>query len=262
MKTRPVRFTRRVLYVAIIAVICLGTLPEPGQASEIAPSIELTGPFFNAHCDMTGGPYAWHVPAHFNVYPLTSYYATLTIDGLGEIWNEGPSMVMTMDADGAIAMPPSPGFSVPYGTHFTVSVTTYYGQAQTGGISYESVLVYACGSNTLVSLTNTDDPPVESGDLAPESVPVAGPDMVYIPETAVVGTFTANTALYFDANAECASAHQMSEGQTLWVLGINEAGTFYQVLLSGQTYWVPVNNIGPNYDNVWHGTPLPTVIVD
>ena len=54
----------------------------------------------------------------------------------------------------------------------------------------------------------------------------------------------------------------MTTVQSLWVVGINAEGTFYKVLLSGQPYWVPVGNIGPTYDDMWNGTPLPTTVVE
>ena len=104
---------------------------------------------------------------------------------------------------------------------------------------------YACGTNDFW--------------LATEG---PGPDMVPIPTQAVVGTFTTATPLYFAPTADGASSYVMEAGQSLWVYGVNEAGTFYKVLLSGKTYWVPVANIGPTYDDVWNGTPLPGTVVE
>lgn len=88
-----------------------------------------------------------------------------------------------------------------------------------------------------------------------------GPDMVPIPTQAVVGTFTTATPLYAVPDPDAASSYVMQAGQSLWVFGLNEAGTFYQVLLSGHTYWVPAANVGPTYDDVWNGTPLPATVV-
>jgi hypothetical protein len=95
-----------------------------------------------------------------------------------------------------------------------------------------------------------------SGPSAP------GRDMVEIPSQAVVGAFVENTALLFSPDANAASDNVMTIGQTLWVLGVDSSGQYYQVLLSGDKYWVPVSSMGPNFDDVWNGTPLPTTVVD
>jgi hypothetical protein len=92
--------------------------------------------------------------------------------------------------------------------------------------------------------------------------PVPGPDMVAIPVGAVVGTFTTTTALYWSPDAADATSDVMLVGQSLWVYGLDSSGAFYQVLLSGKTYWVPVGAVGPTFDAVWNGTPLPTTIVE
>ena len=89
-----------------------------------------------------------------------------------------------------------------------------------------------------------------------------GPDMVLIPDTAVVGTFTDWTPLHFSPHADSASSHTMAPGQSLYVFGMDAAGQFYQVLLSGNMFWVPVSNLRPTYDEVWNGRPLPVDVVE
>ena len=49
---------------------------------------------------------------------------------------------------------------------------------------------------------------------------------------------------------------------TLWVYGVDASGSYYKVMLAGKFFWVPVNAMGPNYDDVWNGTPLPTGAVE
>lgn len=89
-----------------------------------------------------------------------------------------------------------------------------------------------------------------------------GPDMVEIPAGSVVGTFTGWTNLYSAPLEGAISEHVMAPGQWLWVTGLDESGLFYQVILSGKFLWSPVENIGPTYDDVWHGMPLPTQTVE
>jgi hypothetical protein len=99
---------------------------------------------------------------------------------------------------------------------------------------------------------------------APEPTlpPVPGPDMVDIPAGSVVGTFTQDTTLLFDPSATSQTDSTLHAGQSLWVIGLDSTGQYYQVLLSGVFYWVPVGSLGPNYDGVWNGTPLPTTTVE
>ena len=88
-----------------------------------------------------------------------------------------------------------------------------------------------------------------------------GPDMVPLPDYAVVGQFTQSTAALFAPRADAVSNTIIEEGKTLWVLGMDKSGQFYKVVLSGQYLWVPVDTIGPNFDDVWQGKPLPTTVV-
>ncbi len=91
---------------------------------------------------------------------------------------------------------------------------------------------------------------------------LAGSDMVTLPAGSVVGTFVATTPLYYLPAADALSDSVMTVGQSLWVTGLSADGLFYQVILSGQFLWAPVETMGPNYDDVWNGTPLPTQVVD
>lgn len=89
-----------------------------------------------------------------------------------------------------------------------------------------------------------------------------GPDMVPIPATAVVGSFVQTTAIYFEPSANAATNLVMEAGKTAWVYGMDASGGYYKVMLSGQFFWVPVSTMGPNYDEVWNGKPLPTEVVE
>ena len=88
-----------------------------------------------------------------------------------------------------------------------------------------------------------------------------GSDQVPIPAGSVVGSFVVTTALYTAPSADAATTFVMNAGQTLWVYGVDASGQYYQVQLAGQLLWVPVSTMGPNYDAVWNGTPLPTTVV-
>lgn len=88
-----------------------------------------------------------------------------------------------------------------------------------------------------------------------------GPDMVDIPSQAVVGAFVQTTPVYFAPRSDAGTTTTMEAGKTAWVYGIDATGQFYKVMLAGKFFWVPVSTMGPNYDEVWNGTPLPTTVV-
>ena len=90
-----------------------------------------------------------------------------------------------------------------------------------------------------------------------------GTDMVTIPDYAVVGLFLDNAPVYSAPDWDSQTDDWVMEvGKTAWVYGVDESGEFYKVMLSGRFFWVPVQYLGPNYDEVWNGTPLPTEVVD
>jgi len=89
-----------------------------------------------------------------------------------------------------------------------------------------------------------------------------GPDMVPLPPTAVVGAFVATTPVYFAPRADAVTTVVMEAGKTVWVFGLDASGQYYKAVISGKYFWVPKATMGPNYDEVWLGRPLPTVVVE
>jgi hypothetical protein len=87
--------------------------------------------------------------------------------------------------------------------------------------------------------------------------------MVGYPAWAVVGSVNATVNAYWaPEDGAVAQDVVIESGKTLWVTGLDETGRFYQVVLSGRYFWLPVSVMGPNYDEVWNGTPLPMVVMD
>ena len=104
------------------------------------------------------------------------------------------------------------------------------------------------------------EPPSAEGPAAPVIVP--GCDAVMnIPDTAVVGTFVETVVADWAPGEVTAPSVTLEAGKTAWVLGVDESGAYYKIFWGCQTLWVPVGTIGPNHDDVWHGTPLPTEVV-
>jgi hypothetical protein len=81
-------------------------------------------------------------------------------------------------------------------------------------------------------------------------------------EDSVVGSFLDNTEMYWAPGEMIQPPKVATIGQTAWVLGVDASGMYYQIVWSCELVWVPVENMGPNYDDVWKGTPLPTTIVE
>ena len=90
---------------------------------------------------------------------------------------------------------------------------------------------------------------------------VVGADQVPIPSTAVVGAFVKTTPAYSEPTLSSATNYTMEAGKTVWVFGVDPSGQFFRAMLGGAFFWVPVNTMGPNYDKVWQGRPLPGGVV-
>ena len=245
------------LIVCIAIALFGGFSPLPTQAANHVPSIEITGLPNNTGCSVTD--YTITVPVYYNTTASSFDKGQLVINGNVEASTSHKHEAGQGTVDYKLSEVQPTSFDVADGTPITITITTYFGPDEADGKSFESVIVYTCGTNTIISLTQTVNTPGSDGGEVAIGGP--GPDMITLPSEAVVGTFTAPTPLYFTDDAISASMYHMEAGQSLWVLGINEAGTFYKVVLSGQMFWVPRRSIGPNYDNLWQGTPLPITVV-
>ena len=106
-----------------------------------------------------------------------------------------------------------------------------------------------------------DEGPAAPSDI--ETVPVPGCDLsVQRPANAVVGAFTAQADLCWAPGEKLYPPLALEAGQSVWVLGEDESGLYKQIQLSCQFLWVETSVIGPNYDAVWNGAPLPTDVVN
>lgn len=107
-------------------------------------------------------------------------------------------------------------------------------------------------------------PPADDDDdiVVVEPEPVPGPDLVDIPAGSVVGTVLYDTPVYHSPFPGATSVVEVTAGKTFWVYGVDSSGGFYKVMMSGKFFWLPVDAMGPNYDEVWQGMPLPTAVVE
>jgi hypothetical protein len=87
---------------------------------------------------------------------------------------------------------------------------------------------------------------------------------VLMPMTAdaAVGTFVANADVYAEPGTLTSPLITLEAGKTAWVLGVDASGQYYKLVWSCSILWVKTSTMGPNYDAVWQGHPLPTGVVN
>jgi hypothetical protein len=100
-------------------------------------------------------------------------------------------------------------------------------------------------------------------DVAEISYTCGGPGCgLPIPPTAVVGTFLGNTPTYYSPGLLVVPSVVIEAGKTAWTLGVDETGAYRKIIWACQYLWVQEGSMGPNFDDVWHGKPLPMDVVE
>ena len=83
-----------------------------------------------------------------------------------------------------------------------------------------------------------------------------------IPATAVGGAFVADAPVYWKPGELTNPLVTIKAGNTARVIGQDASGQYYQIIWVCDFVWVPKATMGPNYDAVWNGAPLPTAVVE
>ncbi len=97
----------------------------------------------------------------------------------------------------------------------------------------------------------------------PSAAAEAGCDaFVNIPDTAVGGAFVADAVINWAPGKPTSPTLTITAGNTARVLGMDASGKYYKIIWQCQEVWVPVATMGPNFDSVWNGAPLPTGVVE
>jgi len=86
--------------------------------------------------------------------------------------------------------------------------------------------------------------------------------LMALPSTSVVGAFVSDALLYAEPGVATYPELTLATGKTAWVLGMDKTGQYYKILWVCNYLWVKVGTMGPNYDAVWQGRPLPTNVVE
>ncbi len=79
---------------------------------------------------------------------------------------------------------------------------------------------------------------------------------------AVGGTLTRDALLYAAPGTPTKPEIVLPAGKNVMVLGMDASGQYYKIVFAAQYLWVEADALGPNYDAVWGGVPLPTQVVD
>jgi hypothetical protein len=233
---------RKLFFLILIAVLTLALLPASVQANG---SLFTFDSLDYAAC--TPGEYVvisftYTIPQDYYSY---FHYATLTNQRTGTFTEDyvGPL------APGTYSVPAAPALPVPDdvqdGDTLVLRVDTIR------GLVAEAALVPPPGTV------------VETDTLTWTCGSVAGCDvLINIPSTAVVGAFVSDAPTYWKPGELTSPLVTIPAGNTAWVLGPDSTGQYKKIIWVCDYLWVPANTIGPNYDEVWQGKPLPTEPVE
>jgi hypothetical protein len=116
------------------------------QAASIVPSIEITDGVSDV-CSNT----SMSLPVFWNVTDSSSDSSVMSVQGVGTVFTWAENDFASWNGPSTYGVTPVP-YNVPPGTPVTITITTYNGQNQTGGISYISSIVFACDTGNIISL--------------------------------------------------------------------------------------------------------------
>jgi hypothetical protein len=191
---RSVRFILILASAFSIALIAVSMSRHQVYAS-VSPSIVITnGPGINI-CSNT----FFSVRISVNASAAFSDHASMTVPGLGSVFsfseNDAPGSWVLYNIN------PS-SYSVAANTSITVSITTYNGLNQSGGISYVSTAVINCSTGIASSVSGGSP---------------AGNFGVGVPSGFVLHTITCTIAVYDSAGGGPVSGTKIISGQTWFV---------------------------------------------
>jgi hypothetical protein len=244
----------RSLLAALVVAVLLAGMPHTSQAATDF-SLSVSGDF--TVCD----PDVLHV--------ITFGWTATTFD----IDSEGDNVgVLAFDANGVSIAGDWGGFDVgvssthstPFGNGQGINtVTAWPVTIQIKDLAGQPP--YGHNTQTIYDSIEADSGPIViqttlNCGSTPEALP--GCDVtIAIPSTAVGGTFVADAPLYWTPGQLVSPAKTIPAGESARVIGLDESGKYYKIIWVCDYVWVPANALGPNFDAVWHGAPLPTGVV-
>ncbi|MBI1258753.1 MAG: hypothetical protein GC204_14890 [Chloroflexi bacterium] len=185
------------------------------------------------------------------------YYGLITFDGDGHIIDAySYSTLSSQSVPATIGISTIPGYSDlpdPVSRPFTSVIYDIPFYNHSGRPSSE-IASYLQSNGTEVARSIFDP------SFVPEcaTLPLRG-ECLTLPEGSVVGDMPFQTQAYYEPGKVSPGVF-ISPG-TYWVIGEDESGQYYKIVLSCQFLWVPVQNMQPSYQPPWSGQPLPTRVV-
>lgn len=138
-------------------------------------------------------------------------------------------------------------------------LNTYVGGI--GSFVYTTAPQYNPLTFTLTSLAGNGLPEqvdfVAQGNCA--GLPMFAPPGGCIPYDGVMGDIPFSTQAYF-APGKQANGVTVNAG-TYIVVGVDESGDFYKIIVACDYVWVPVSAVQPSFQSPWSGQPLPSGVV-
>jgi hypothetical protein len=118
-----------------------------------------------------------------------------------------------------------------------------------GLLVYRSTLTYTCGTVGRVLTWNATITNQSFGSgVCPD-----------IPGGSVVGAMPAQTQAFYEPGN--ISPNIFINPGTYWVIGEDDSGQYYKIMLACQFLWVPIDSMQSSYQAPWSGQPLPTRVV-
>jgi len=214
--------------------------PDRVESASVQPSWEILEGEPNS-CTNSGG---FSIQVYINNPAAASEQGQLTVPGYGQVGNTTDSNFSGIGAFSFFVFNTTP-YSVPAHTPITLTVTTYNQPNFLGGVSYVDTMTWDCTTGL---------------EAAPAAV--AGCDVkMNIPAGTVGGTFVANAQTYWAPGKLTAPLVTLAAGKSARVIGLDESGQYYKIIWNCNYLWVLKDTLGPNYDKVWNGAPLPTTVV-
>lgn len=99
-------------------------------------------------------------------------------------------------------------------------------------------------------------PPAPAAPLA--SILPPGPACDGAPDGSIGATLLTISDIYYAPDSDATTGQRLEAGRNVRAVGLDNTGAWMQVHYACALVWLPVENLSPNFDAVWRGTPLPT----
>ena len=176
-------------------------------------------------------------------------------------WGGGPRELFAGEVVSVTAGPPE--FGEPRDFGFSINGDLVASGPYPGTIMYVVPADRGDVTSLWVGLLKLIVPSDATFSVTCTPAPVPGCDVLMpIPATAVGGTFVADAPVYWAPGELTSPLLTIGAGNSARVIGQDASGQYYKIIWVCDLVWVPKAALGPNYDAVWNGRPLPTDVVD